>query len=160
MSETLYNIIEAENEIERFEGMEEEEKKEYLLSIQEQKENKIDATFRIVKEYEAKQDAIKKEIERLKKIKEHYEKRSERTRLFVLYAMENWNITRIEGKTGYCYTQNSESTNILNKEGIPEKYITEKKTYTFDKKEIKKAIKRGDNIWGAEIVSKKSLIIK
>lgn len=107
---------------------------------------------------EAKDAAIK----RMKASRDADQRRIDFIEEYLKSNMSRCGITEISCPefTAKLYPNRDESVEIEDLGKIPCQYVEEKITYQADKKAIKEAIKRGEDIEGAKIVSKHRLTIK
>lgn len=157
---TLYDILEAKKELERIEGLSEEDQKSYWQAINVQEGNKIDNTVKYLREAELTAEMCEEEIKRLEKLKQFYENRANRIKQGIAYSMEAFNVDRIETGFTKVYFRDNKSVVVVDQNSIPQEFIKVKEVKSVDKIAIKKAIENGKTVIGAEIRVNKSLQIK
>ncbi|WP_019132676.1 siphovirus Gp157 family protein [Peptoniphilus obesi] len=154
----LYEITEVYNNVIDLD-LDEEELKKYLDLVNDEFEDKAENIAKILQSLKAEFEAYKNEAERLntqaksienkiKSLKDYLEvsmiradKRKFKTNLF------NFNIQK-----------NPPSLNVISKEDIPEEFFEIKRILKNEK--LKKAIKEGQEIVGAELIQTESLRIR
>lgn len=116
----------------------------------------------VIKSFENRTDTIKAEIERLKKMQEASERSMEAFKAKLRDAMVLFNIEKIDTPTLHLSLKKSESTVIEDVTLIPKEYMNQPATPppAPDKNKIKAAIKAGEKVAGAKVVTNKSLQIK
>ena len=131
-------------------------------SISEKIEDKLEGAVLISIEYDAQADAIKNEINRLRALKERYEKRAQNIRDYVLFCMRSAELKKISGdRVSITYSMRKQSKiEIVEPALVPYAYMREKITHEPDKTAIKEAIKKGECVSGCALVDTVSLIIK
>lgn len=131
-----------------------------LEQMQEERTEKLEAIGCFIKNLNAEAQAIKAEMDALKK---RYDQKMNKADKLVQYVCKDL-IAHDEKKfdaprVSYSF-RSSEVVNILDETKIPKKYLNEKITISPDKTAIKKAIKDGQTVEGCEIVKKQNLQIK
>ena len=162
---SLYNI--TSKFIELFDNVEEgvitdEEAQEMGSQLALELQNKSISIIAYEKTLEAKEEAIKNEIERLKELKERVSKKIDKFKNYVKDNMETLELSKIETDIGtITVTKNPASVEIYDEALIPEGFKVEKVTVAVDKTAIKEALKSGQTVAGAKLVDDKtSLRIK
>lgn len=121
-------------------------------------EEKIENTAKYMVNVEADIQGLKTEIDRLTKIKKAKENAVERLKNNVEYAMKQKGIEKLEVGTFKAGYRKSESVEIINLDVIPADFT--KVEIKADKTAIKKAIKAGEAVEGAEIKVNQNFYIK
>lgn len=121
-------------------------------------EEKIENTAKYMVNVEADIQGLKTEIDRLTKIKKAKENAVERLKNNVEYAMKQKGIEKLEVGTFKAGYRKSESVEIINLDVIPADFT--KVEIKADKTAIKKAIKAGEVVEGAEIKVNQNFYIK
>lgn len=162
---SLYNI--TSKFIELFDNVEEgvitdEEAQEMGSQLALELQNKSISIIAYEKTLEAKEEAIKNEIERLKELKDRVSKKIDKFKNYVKDNMETLELSKIETDIGtITVTKNPASVEIYDEALIPEGFKVEKVTVAVDKTAIKEALKSGQTVAGAKLVDDKtSLRIK
>jgi hypothetical protein len=114
----------------------------------------------VVKSLESDVSTIDEEIKRLRSLKEAKTNAIERMKSSVLNAMQIYGLKKIESPTLNVSIRESESVEVHSLGQLPDTFKTTKVTVSADKLKIKKAIKDGENIEGAVIVTNCNLQIK
>lgn len=133
-----------------------------LEQLQEDRKVKMENIALYIKNTEAEAEAIKAEEEKLKARRERLTKKAEGLRNRLIYSMEASNEPEIETARCHAKIKKTESTEVTDLERIPEKYIRIKipePERTADKTAIKKAIKAGEQIAGAQIKINTKVVI-
>ena len=121
-------------------------------------EEKIENTAKFIKNTESDIVGIKAEIDRLTAMKKTKENAVERLKNNVEFAMKEKGIDSMTVGTFKCGYRKSESVEITNLDVIPADYT--KVEIKADKTAIKKAIKAGEIVEGAEIKVNQNFYIK
>lgn len=121
-------------------------------------EEKIENTAKYMVNVESDIQGLKTEIDRLTKIKKAKENAVERLKNNVEYAMRQKGVEKLEVGTFKAYYKKSESVEITNLDVIPADYT--RVEIKADKVAIKKAIKAGETVEGAEIKVNQNFYIK
>jgi len=131
---------------------------EVLNNIQMALEEKALNTAYVIRKLDSRIDAIKNEIDRLKKLKEMAESAEERLKKYLQENIPEGQ--KIQGDLITISWRKSESVEISDVSKIPKEYIKTKIEESPDKTTIKEALKSGKQVPGAELVSKNNLQIK
>lgn len=121
-------------------------------------EEKIENTAKYMVNVESDIQGLKNEIDRLTKIKKAKENAVERLKNNVEYAMKQKGIEKLEVGTFKAGYRKSEIVEIINLDIIPADFT--KVEIKADKTAIKKAIKAGEVVEGAEIKVNQNFYIK
>lgn len=131
-----------------------------LVSLELEKEEKLNGILFYVKSQEVYQIGLDAEIQRLKKIQTVMENRRERLLSFILGQMQiDGEKERVFGAYKATIKQNPPSVIVDNEEAIPAKFKTQVISEKIDKMAIKEAIKSGDEVAGARLESKNRISI-
>ena len=122
-------------------------------------EEKIENTAKYMVNVEGDIQGIKAEIDRLNKIKKSKESTIETLKNNIEYSMKQKGIEKLEVGTFKAGYRKSESVEITNLDVIPADFIT-KVEIKADKTAIKKALKAGETVDGAEIKVNQNFYIK
>lgn len=159
---TLYNITSEQlriNELLEESGGElTPEIEEALMLNAENFEIKADGYIESISQYKALAEAADvriKEMQRIKKTSENIEKRLKERLLQAMMVME---VDKMEIGLRKLSIRNTSAVNITDEAHIPGEYIIIEQKY--DKTRIKEALKSGDVIPGAELVTNKSIQIR
>lgn len=128
--------------------------------IKEKLTDKCESVLKLIKNKEAEISTLKNEEERLKKIRKFRENRLENLKEYIKNQMVSMETKKIETTLGSFNLRNSESVEVENIEILGEQFIKIKLEKSPDKTEIKKAIKNGENVAGARLVTNVNLNIK
>ena len=114
----------------------------------------------MIKEMQYDMDIIDVEIARLEAIRNSRNNALERLKSNLKGAMELYGILELKSPTMKVSFRKSESVNIVDIDALPKEYITVKTTEMPDKTAIKRALKEGTDIAGAELVINQNLQIR
>jgi hypothetical protein len=114
----------------------------------------------VIKNFEYEVDAIDNEIKRLKELKERREKAIDRMKQSVTNAMQLYGIEKVESSFLKLSFRKSESVEVINDAQLLSEFTTTKVTTTPNKTAIKEAIKRGEVVEGAVLVTNQNLQIR
>lgn len=162
MNKSLFNISKEAIELASLleEGEFTTEIEQALAINQNELQEKAISYGYVVKSLEADVTTIDEEMKRLKAIKESKTNAIERMKSSVLNAMQIYGLKKIESPTLNVSIRESEAVEVVSLEQLPDSFKTTKVTVSADKVRIKKAIKEGENIQGAVIVTNQNLQIK
>jgi len=104
--------------------------------------------------------AVNEEIKRLTDIKKRNEKAIERMETAISNAMQLYGIEKVDSSFLKLSFRKSESVEIVNEAQLTEQFTTTKTTVTPNKVAIKEAIKNGEVVEGAVLVTNFNLQIK
>lgn len=155
---SLYNILEAEDFVERMKQEDDTELEEYSKTLAIQEKNKVNAIVGFLRETELTAESAETESKRLAEIAKFYKNRAERVKKSVAWAMESHSVEKIETDMFRLSFRKSESVEINDVERLPFDYVVLKKS--ADKTKIKEAIKNGLTVQGATLITNKNLTIK
>lgn len=132
-----------------------------LEQLQEDRKTKMENIALYIKNTEAEAEAIKAEEEKLKARRERLTRKADGLRNRLIYSMEASNEPEIETARCHAKIKKTESTEILDASQIPEEFINVKikEERNPDKTAIKKAIKAGATISGAQIKINTKVVI-
>lgn len=131
-----------------------------LESIKEPLEEKVDNTAKLVKSMENDVKAFKEEETRLKQRRQTIENNIKRIKERLQYDLESNDLDKIEGATFKVAIQNNPvSVKILDEKMIPKGYFIEQEP-KLNKKELLEDMKRGEEIFGAELQQTRSIRIR
>ena len=121
-------------------------------------DKKIEGTAIFIKQLEADAEALKQEKLRLEKRQKTLVNTAERLRKNLLRNMVAQGKSRFSTTKAGINIRDDEYVNIYDEKKIPEQYIRVKKE--ISKVDIKNAIKAGQEVAGAEIATRKNIMIK
>ena len=133
---------------------------EYLINLPIERDKKLDAYGCLIKNLTAGVEAIKAEETALKARRQAKERMIERLQASVVQSLVSQGQREYETARVAFSLRKSESVEITSISSIPKQYIKEKVEYSADKNAIKNAIKSGEVIEGASIVTNQNLQIK
>lgn len=133
---------------------------EYLDGVKTQLNNKVDNIVRFSVNLELSAAAYQTEIDRLEKRKKAFENSAKALRNYIAYSMQRHNIDKLDTGIAKLSFRRSESIEIVDAGKLPASFMVEKITHQPDKKAIKDAIKKGQDVPGAFIRENQSLQIK
>tara|TARA_R110002126_G_scaffold93089_2_gene220724 strand:+ start:5552 stop:6046 length:495 start_codon:yes stop_codon:yes gene_type:complete len=114
----------------------------------------------VIRKMEYDVNIIDQEIIRLNQIKKSRKNTIDRLKNVLSFTMTNFDVPEIVTPTMKISFRKSSTLEITDESKIPKKYIVQKVTSSISKAEIKKAIKEGEIIEGAEIIENQNLQIK
>lgn len=155
---SLYNILEAEEFIDRMKDEDDTDLEEYSKTLAIQEKNKVNAIVGFLRETELTAESAEIESKRLAEIAKFYKNRVERVKKSVAWAMESHGVEKIETDMFRLSFRKSEAVQVEDVEALPFDYVVLKKQ--ADKTKIKKALKDGTPVSGAALVTNNNLIIK
>ncbi len=113
-----------------------------------------------IRMFEFDNTIVDEEIKRLQEIKKRNNKKAEWLERTISNAMQQFGIEKVESPTLKLSFRKSESTEVINEAQIDDKFMTIKTTKTPNKTAIKEAIKSGEVVYGAVLVTNMNLQIK
>ena len=122
-----------------------------------ERDKKIENIALWVLEDEAMAKSIKEQENKLKERREILEQRIEKRKEFLRYIAEGKKLKTDRVTVSY---RKSDAVKIVNEEIIPPEFKAVKTSYSVCKDEIKKALKAGQAVNGAELESRISTIVK
>jgi hypothetical protein len=156
---SLYAISDAIIKVEDF-IEDENELAEYLDSLKIDFSEKVSQVLMYRRGLELTQEALGSEIDRLAQLKKYYERKSENLKNYVSSSMQKIGKDNLELEIAKLSFRKSESIEVTNIAELSPEFITVKTTESADKTAIKKAIKEGKEVTGAELITKLNLQIK
>lgn len=131
-----------------------------LKQLQEDRKTKLENIALYIKNTEAEAEAIEAEEDKLAARRKKLENKAKRLREYIINSMKENNDEPL--KTARCEVRikDNEKTDITDLESIPEEFIKVKVEKNPDKTAIKKAIKAGQTVPGAQIIINTTLTIK
>ncbi len=156
------NLYEITSAIRKIEDLAEDsaELTQYLDGVEMQLQEKSANILKYERHLSTQSTAIGDEIKRLQALKDSYDNRAKNIKAYVQYAMESGGVTKIETPIGNLSLRKTESVEITDESLLPENYMVTKTVQRPDKKSIKEALKKGEQVNGATIKKYNSLIIK
>lgn len=136
------------------------EVEEALLANEDEFNNKVENCVRMIKHWEGEVDTIKKEIDRLTRLKKAKETSIESIEDNVANALLSREIDKLTVGTNKLSFRKSETLEVTDPEGVPEEFVKSVTTETIDKTGLKKWIKDGNTTDSAYIKENKNLQIK
>lgn len=131
-----------------------------LAITREELDSKAENYVKVIRQVEGDISVIDAEIKRLQAIKEGKGKVVNRMKEALSTAMTVFKVDKIETSLMKLSFRKSESVEILDENLIPEQYKISRVVINPDKILIKKLIKSGESVPGAEVVEKLNLQIK
>lgn len=133
---------------------------ERLESLQAEKSEKIENCGLYLKNIDSEIAALDAEIKKLTARKKTKENKRDRLKEYVKPFIEEMENKKFESARVVFSLRSSESVNITDESAISAEYMKTKTETTPDLTAIKKAIKAGAVVSGAELITKNSLQIK
>lgn len=122
-------------------------------------DEKINSYCEIINQFKADVKSLKEEISRLTERKDSCENAIERMKNALDEFMKASGKTKEKTDRFTIYYRNTQSVNIIDEEKLPEEYLIPQPP-KIDKKAISAAIKDGEKVAGAELVTKSSINIR
>lgn len=133
---------------------------ERLETLQAAKAEKLDAIGAYIKNLDSDIEGIDAEIKKLTARKKTKENKRNRLKEYVKPFIEEMENKKFESARVVFSLRSSESVNITDESAISAEYMKTKTETTPDLTAIKKAIKAGAVVSGAELITKNNLQIK
>ena len=130
-----------------------------LESLRIEKQQTIESVALYIKSLLALAGDLKEEADALTERRKQYERTAERLKEYIGHSLEYDGMDKFE--TAKCKISFRKSAAVpVDLDSLPEQYIREKITREADKIAISKAIKAGENVPGACLEEKRSVIVK
>lgn len=153
----LYDITEAYIALDNLEPS--EDIQYYLNGINDELESKLESITYVIKNYKGDIEALRAEEKRLAEKRRTLERKNEYLENYMFENMKAINKNKVKaGVFDLKIQKNPESVKIINSELITKDYLKVKTE--IDKSKIKKALKEGLVIEGAELIQTEGLRIK
>lgn len=136
------------------------ELEQQLAITRDELDAKAENYVKVIRQVEGDISAIDAEIKRLKEIRDGKSKVVDRMKEALSTAMTAFRVDKIETSLMKLFFRKSESVEIVDEKLIPEEYKLSRVVVNPDKILIKKLIKSGESVPGAEVVEKFNLQIK
>ena len=114
----------------------------------------------VIKQLGHEVNAVNEEIKRLTELKKRNEKAIERMETAISNAMQLYGIEKVDSSFLKLSFRKSESVEVINEEQISMQFKKYKEVVSIDKISIKDALKRGEVVEGAILVTNQNLQIK
>lgn len=164
LTKSLYNIRQDQlillTQVSDNEGELTDELENALSITREEFENKAVSLGYVLKSFDNSIELIDQEIKRLTELKKRASNRQGMIKERLSNAMNEFGIEKLNTATLSLSFRKSESVEIEDERLIPTDFTESKVVTTISKTKIKEAIKRGENVQGAKLVSNKNLQIK
>lgn len=131
-----------------------------LKELQAARETKLENIALYAKNLAVEASAIKDEENILAERRKRLERKCERMKGILMYAMQEDGNKKISSPRFEAVLRYSKKTEIIDESLIPEEYMTTKITKTPDKTAIKKAIEAGTEVAGAKVLDNTTISIK
>lgn len=157
----LYELAENYNELLALLDNEEataEELADTLDGINDAIEVKVDNICRVRKYLKGKVEVYKAEAKRLTALAKQAENNADSMKNYLDEQLKRMNIKKMDTELFKLSYRKSDSVNVIDLDAVPDKY--KKITIEADKTAIKKAIKEGAEVAGAELVANQNLQIR
>jgi|SRR3712207_2120788 len=156
----LEEQLDALEIMEDVDSSDKEQAEEIYSTIQRLIQEKSAGIVAIVRNTDMMIDDIDMEIKRLRALKKQKEKRIESIKEYALACMQMQGVKKIETYLGNISIRKGSGKVIIDDiDKLPDEYKRTTVTIEGDRTAIKKAIKDGINVFGAELVFEDSLII-
>lgn len=130
------------------------------IDFQEDLESNIEYFAKMMKNQEAEEAMFKAEASKFKEKADRAKAKKERFKQYINQAMRLTNQKKVQAGLFTVSTRDSKAVQILDEKKIPLYLMTEKHTFTPNKTEIKKAIEKGVEVGGAQLIINQSVVIK
>jgi len=142
-------------------GGEVNEETENALTIKEgELQNKSQSYGYLIKSMEYEVNTIDSEINRLEGLKRVRNNTIKRLKTVLSDSMQQFEVEELKTATLKINFRKSQTVEILDEDLIPKEFKTVKVTTSISKAEIKKAIKNGELVVGADLIDHKNIQIK
>lgn len=131
-----------------------------LDALQAAFDDKLEACALYLKNLESDAEAIKAEEKALADRRRTIERKSERMKAYVRDCVGDMDGQRFETPKVALSLRRSKAVDVYDAGKLPEEYVVRKETLQPDKKAIKEAISRGDDVPGAELRENWSLQVR
>lgn len=131
-----------------------------LDALETERNAKLEAVALFVKSLEAEAAAMREEERKLAERRGRNERKAERLRKYIADSMQRFGDTNLETARVSLGFRRSESVEVVDQTALPVEFLKVKMTETADKAAIKKALKAGQQVAGAQLVENKNLQIK
>lgn len=136
------------------------ELEQQLKITRDELDSKAENYVKVIRSVEGDISVIDAEIKRLKEIRDGKTRVVDRMKEALSTAMTAFKVDKIETALMKLFFRKSESVEILDESLVPEQYKLSRVVVNPDKILIKKLIKSGEEVPGAEVVEKLNLQIK
>lgn len=164
MSNSIFNIgNELQliiNEIIESGGEVNEETENALIIKEGELQNKSQSYGYLIKSMEYEVNTIDSEINRLEGLKRVRNNTIKRLKTVLSDSMQQFEVEELKTATLKINFRKSQTVEILDEDLIPKEFKTVKVTTSISKAEIKKAIKNGELVVGADLINHKNIQIK
>lgn len=131
-----------------------------LDELQEARNAKLDGCGAYIKNLDAEVEALKAEAKKLTERARIKQNRADRLREYVSMALTSAGQDKFESNRVVFSFRTSQQVRITSEAELPEEYWKTKTEKSPDKDAIKKALKAGQEITGAELVNNRNLQVK
>ena len=131
-----------------------------LDELEVERNAKLEAVALFIKSLEAESAAMSEEERKLAERRGRNDRKAERLRRYLSDSMQRFGDTKLETARVSLGFRRSESVEVIDQAALPVEFIKVKMTETPDKAAIKKALKAGQQVAGAQLVENKNLQIK
>lgn len=128
---------------------------ESLNQVQEDINEKVENTSLVIKSIDADIKTLDEEIKRLTARKKALERNVSNLKGYLLDNMNLSGVTKVKGKLITTSIRKTECVNITNENAVPNGF--KKIEYKISKTDIKKALKNGESVQGAELKINESI---
>ena len=129
-----------------------------LEALEGERNDKLEAVALFVKSLDAEAAAIRTEEKSLAERRQVKERKAERLRSYLANSMMSFGDTKLETARCALSFRKSEAVEVTDEGLIPTTYITYKPS--INRTELKKALKSGDEIPGAQLLTRQNLQIR
>ncbi len=155
----LYEIKKAYMDVMNLD-VDEETLKMALDAVQVDIKEKANNIGYVLRTLEAEEKAYDAEIDRFKALKDSAKAKAESIKKYLAETLQDMEIPKLSTEHFKFSFRKSESVDVLDPELIPDDYKTTKTEIRISKTDIKKAIKNGESVVGARLITRQNLQIK
>ena len=128
--------------------------------LEAERAEKLDAVACFIKGLDAEAAAIKAEEKALEARRKAKEAKADRLRVYLAQSLQNAGESRYESARCAVSFRKSEAVEIVEPGQVPRHLFTVKTTETADKAAIKKLLKAGEYVPGAQLVTRQNIQVK
>lgn len=123
-------------------------------------DDKLEACAAYLRELMADVDSLKTEEARMAARRRSIEARAARFKRYMLECMEHSNVDKVKTARFSMWVGRSQSVDIIDVGELPERFTTTRTDVVVDKKAIRDALKAGEEVPGARLVTSTNLQVR
>jgi hypothetical protein len=132
----------------------------YLGELAQAEADKVDGIAFAQDKAKSQIQLLKDQEEKIRNRRKALERAQERFRDYLYQAMHRHGIKKVKGNSRTIYLRNSESVMVQSPQELPEQYRETRVEYKARKKELKEALKSGQEIPGAWIEGRETVQVR